>query len=113
MGLEGFAHTLYCPEEALKLRQGKLRGHKALEEFIFDEKNVSDAAEILILLDDAHNFYSQADIVERAMSYGWTPVNVPVQKSLLGVTENRPVRNFWQSLLIGTAKFLLRIASED
>ena len=114
MGLESFARTLYCPEDALRLRQGKLRNQESHRDFVLDDNDVIDAAEILILLNDANNLCSKADLVERAMSYGWAPVNVQAQSTLSASTKvNHPVRSFWRDLLTGSAKLLLKMAPKD
>ncbi|PSB65370.1 hypothetical protein C7B79_05745 [Chroococcidiopsis cubana CCALA 043] len=72
MGLDSFVRLLYVPEDALRLRQGKLRVQK-LEKYTLRESDVLEAAEIPIAINDAYNFFSQADVVERATSYGWMP----------------------------------------
>lgn len=72
MGLESFVRVLYTPEDALSLRQGTLRSSK-LKNYRLQEFDVLEAAEILIALDDARYFHSQADVITRAMSYDWLP----------------------------------------
>lgn len=72
MGLESFVRSLYVPEDALRLRQGKPRGRK-LRNYTLKESDVLEAAEILIAINDAYNLFSQADVVERAMLYDWMP----------------------------------------
>jgi hypothetical protein len=117
MGIENFIKTLYLPEDALKLCQGKLRDRKALEHPLLNNKDVLDAAEILILLNDANNLCSKADVIERAMSYGREPVNIyswdtlPVAQTPKQL--DRSVRHLWRNILTETAKFLLRIISRE
>jgi hypothetical protein len=80
MGLESFVRLLYVPEDALRLRRGKLRVQK-LGKYKLKESDVLEAAEILIAINDAYNLFSQADIIERALSYDWMP---RVEESLNG-----------------------------
>ena len=72
MGLESFVRLLYVPEDALRLRQGKLRVQN-FAKYTLKESDVLEAAEILIAINDAYSFSSQAEVVERAMSYDWMP----------------------------------------
>lgn len=111
MGIENFIETLHVPEDALKLCDGKPRSQKVVKYYILNNQDVLDAAEILILLNDANNLCSKADVIERAMSYGWEPVNIhawetqTVEKKPKAI--NRSMRYFWKSILIKTAKLLL------
>jgi hypothetical protein len=117
MGIENFIETLYLPEDALDLCQGKLRNRKALEYSLLDDKDVLDAAEILILLNDANNLCSKADVMERAMSYGWEPVNIHSWDTLpVAQTPKQPdrsARHLWRNILTETAKFLLRMIPKE
>ncbi|HEY9881726.1 MAG TPA: hypothetical protein V6D29_24960 [Leptolyngbyaceae cyanobacterium] len=121
MGIKTFAHTLYAPEDALDLRQGKLRSYNAFGEAILHKRNVLAAAEVLIILNDANNLCSRADVIERALSYGWEPFHVARQCPLLvpSNSKHRPIskqigrlgRDFWRNLLRRAIKFLLKMVS--
>lgn len=115
MGIENFVETLYSPEEALMLCEGKLRGQSEVKRSILSDINVIDAAEILIALDDADNLCSQSDVVERAISYGWSPVGTEaIEKSVTvkaGDEGERTERDGWRSVVFKTAKFLLKVSS--
>ncbi len=65
---------LYCQEDALELCQGVIR-HKNIHYEMINDKNVLDAAEVLLSLGDANNLLSKAALLGRALDYGWTPIS--------------------------------------
>jgi tetratricopeptide (TPR) repeat protein len=107
MGLEFFVGLLSIPEDALRLRQGKIRIQK-LGEYTLKESDLIEAAKILITNNDVHNFSSQSDVIERAISYGWMPrvqklPSILENKSLIENEENLANRKKRISML---SKFL-------
>ncbi|BAU09817.1 hypothetical protein LEP3755_02920 [Leptolyngbya sp. NIES-3755] len=124
MGLESFVRVLYTPEDALTLRQGIFRSRK-IGRYTLQESDVVEAAEILIALNDANNFHSQADVIERAMAYDWTPkpidfdeIDLPIQSRLVPRKKGTAISNSFvrkakrsivYPLISGIKRFLFKI----
>jgi hypothetical protein len=80
----GINHScqLLTPEDIFKLRQGKIRSINLPNNFQCNRDTLLQVAELLIILNDADNLTSQADAVERAISYGYLSSN-----ELLGISS--------------------------
>ena len=115
MGIENFVETLYLPEEALTLCEGKLRSRSVVGYSVLDDSSVLEAAEILIAINDADNLCSRSDVVERAMFYGWRPTGIETVESASNVKviyeSRQPVPSGWRKMMFKTAKFLLKVSS--
>ena len=67
--------SLTRKEDSFKLCSGVIRDRRVTHEMM-NNKNILDAAEVLLAVNDANYLTSKADILSRALDYGWTPSNV-------------------------------------
>ena len=69
MGLQTYKAFLSCPEDSLDLCQGKntLQDFKQIQ---LTEKNLLDAAEVLIAIGADKNLFSQFEVISRAFDFG-------------------------------------------
>jgi hypothetical protein len=120
MGINNY-QNLYEPQDALALCQGKFCLRRGNHDIYVTETNVLEAAEILIAINDAENLTSQAEVIERAMSYKWGPVEVVVvsqperglelqQTQETGLDDHIRALAFLFAFIIGYSVFVTYIA---
>lgn len=70
---KSFLPQLIEPSDGLKLREGVCLD-KIITPEMFSKENIVNASEVLIEINESDNLSSQAELISRALSFGWTPL---------------------------------------
>ncbi|MDJ0601941.1 MAG: hypothetical protein QNJ37_24260 [Crocosphaera sp.] len=100
---ESFLPQLLEPLDGLKLRQGVLLDKRITPE-MFSFENLINASEVLIEINESRNLSSQAELLSRALSFGWTPLEFeekPFSKEKISKFNNSSKVNLKYYILKG------------
>ncbi|MGK7953847.1 MAG: hypothetical protein AB4063_01055 [Crocosphaera sp.] len=106
---KSFLPQLIEPSDGLKLREGVCLDKRITPE-MFSEDNIVNASEVLIDIHESDNLYSQAELISRALSFGWIPLEyeekVFIKKIKLKTYKSSETKIKYKIIIIGVSQLI-------